>query len=221
MCTSHSDIANAFVAFYSDLYSSRVNFGREEVQEYLAPIPLLELSGEALGELELPITVEEIISAISSLNPNKTPGMDSLPVEWYGTYSESLAPKLLEMYNHAFDRGILPESLREALIVLIPKLHKDHDLCESYRPISLINVDAKILAKLLVKRLNMLIASIIHTDQTGFIPARPTAINLRHLITVIQSEDPSPDTCVVVSLNTHKAFDSIEWPYLIAAGLRS
>lgn len=118
--------------------------------------------------------------------------------------------KELEVYRNAFAQGIIPEPLREALIVLIPKPHKDYDLSESYRPISLINVDAKILAKLLAKRLNKVIASVIHPDQTGFIPARSTAINLRCLFTIIQSEGPNTDTWVVVSLDTHKAFDSIE-----------
>lgn len=112
--------------------------------------------------------------------------MDGLPVEWYGTYTESLAPKLFEMYKDVYDRCILPKSMRDALIVLISKPHKDHDLCESYRPISLINVDAKILAKLLAKRLNKVIASVIHPDQTGFIPERSTAINLHCLFTIVQ-----------------------------------
>lgn len=127
-----------------------------------------------------------------------------------------MASKLLEMYRGALDQGALPESLREALIVLIPKLHKDHELRELYRPISLINVDAKILAKLLATQLNNVIASIIHPDRTGFIPARSTAINIHRLFTILQSDGPNPDTRVVVSLDTQKAFDSIEWPYLIA-----
>lgn len=214
LCTLQPDIADAFIAFYSDLYSSRVNYGEEAVWDYLVPIPLLELSGEAAKELS--IMVDEIRTAVCSLNPNKTPGLDGLPVEFYSTYNESLATKLLEIYRDAFDKGMLPESLREALIVLIPKPHKDHDYCESYRPISLINMDAKILVKILAQRLNKVIASIIHLDQTGFIPARSTAINLRCLFTVLQSEGPNPDTRVVVSLDTHKAFNYIEWPYLLA-----
>lgn len=185
----------------------------EELRDYLAPIPLLELSENAAEELELPITVEEIVSAVRSLNMNKTPGLDGV---WYGTYADSLAPKLLEVYRKALDLGELTDFLREALIVLIPKPHKDQELCEWYKPISLINVDAKILAKLLSTQLNKVIASIIYSDQTGFIPARSMAINLHRLFTIVQSAGPTPDTHVVVSLETHKAFDSIEWPYLMA-----
>lgn len=212
LCTAQSDIADAFVEFYSDLYTSRVDYREEEVRQFLAPIPPQELSREAAADLDLPFNADEIISAMLSLNSNKTPGLDGYPAEWYSTYKEFLASKLLEVYNDALERGVFPDSLREALVVLIPKLHKDHDVCESYRPISLINVDAKIPAKILAKCLNKVIAS-IHSGQTGFIPMRSTAINLRRLFTVLQSDVPTPDTRVVVSLDTHKAFDSIEWPY--------
>lgn len=171
-----------------------MDYGEEAVCEYLAPIPLLELSKEAARELELPIKMEEILSAIRTLSPNESPGLDGFPVEWYDTYADSLASRLLEMYKGALEQGVLPESLREALIVLIPKPHKDHELCESYRPISLINVYAKIIAKILALRLNKVIESIIHPDQMGFIPRRSTAINLRRLFTILQSEGHDPDT---------------------------
>lgn len=54
---------------------------------------------------------------------------------------------LLEVYSDALDRKVLLDSLREALIVLIPKPQKDHDFFKSYRPTSLIIVDGKMLVK--------------------------------------------------------------------------
>lgn len=114
-------------------------------------------------------------------------GMTRILIAWHRNYLKCTKMHMI---------GVFFLSLWEALIVLIPKPHKDHDLCEPYRPISLINVDAKILAK----RLNKGIASVIHP---------------RWLFTIVQSEGPTPDTLVVVSLDTHKAFDSIEWPSLV------
>lgn len=46
LCTSQTEIANAFVTFYSDLYASMVDYRKQTVQAYLVPVPLLELSGE-------------------------------------------------------------------------------------------------------------------------------------------------------------------------------
>lgn len=202
-CTSQIDTADAILTFYTELYTSKGGLWDGGGTGVFSPNTPIRAHGRGgAGELDSPFTTEEVISAIRSLKPNKTPGLDGLPVEWYGTYAEILAPKLMVMYEDAYDRGILPESMREAFIVLIPKPHKDHDLCESYRPISLINVDTKILAKLLAKRLNKVIASIIHPDQTGFIPKRSTVINLRRLFTILQSKGPALDTRVVVSLDT-------------------
>lgn len=120
---------------------------------------------------------------------------------------------LLAMYSEAFNQNILEATLREALMVLILKPNKEPRYCESYRPISLINVDIKILAKVLARRLNAVISKIIHLDQTGFIPGRSTAINLRRLFAHLQISLDPPDTRIV-SLDTHIPFDYIEWTYL-------
>lgn len=68
--------------------------------------------------------------------------------------------------------GALPDTMSEAVIVVIPKPGKDPEICKSYRPISLINVDAKFLAKILATQLNRVITALVHADQSGFIPGR-------------------------------------------------
>lgn len=70
----------------------------------------------------------------------------------------------------------LLESINEASIIVIPK-DKDQTLPEIYRTISLLNLDVKILARVLATRLNSVMESLIHPDQTGFIPARSTTKN--------------------------------------------
>lgn len=113
-----------------------------------------------------PLSVDEIATAVASLAPAKAPGHDGLPLDFYAAYSEVLIPELLKLYNHIFDSETLSESMQEAVIIVIPKPGKDPKYPDSYRPISLLQVDIKILAKLLATRLNQIILSLMHPDQT-------------------------------------------------------
>lgn len=131
--------------------------------------------------MEAPLSVEEITLAISQLPAHKTPGLDGLPAEWYSQFQHLLCPSLLKMYSKALNTQILPPSIREALIFLLLKPRKDPLKFDSFRPISLINGDVKILAKILANRLNAIVAKLVRCDQGGFIPGRFTRINIRRL----------------------------------------
>lgn len=104
---------------------------------------------------------------------------------------------------------------RPSISLLLEK-DKDSTSCGSYWPISLLNVDCKILAKVLSLCLQDVIPSIIYLDQTGFTLGRHSFFNTRRLLNLIFS--PSPDTPeVIVSLDAEKAFDRVEWEYLFFA----
>lgn len=117
------------------------------------------------------------------------------------------------MFKEALSLGTHPLTLRQASISLLAKKDKDPLICASYRPISLLNVDFKILSKVLAKRLESVIPDIISPDQTGFIQGRVSYSNLRKLFNVVHS---ARSTCpeVVISLDAEKAFDWVEWDYL-------
>lgn len=103
----------------------------------------------------------------------------------------------------------------EALVVLIPKPNKDPFYCESYRLISLINTNFKIISKILASCLNSVITTLINPDQTGFITGQSTHINIHRLFTILQSPNVLDILRVVVTVDTHKALNSVEWPYLL------
>lgn len=102
-------------------------------------------------------------------------------------YKDYIVPKLLKVFNEARKRHCLPLSMTRANFILILKPNKDPLNPGSYTPISLLQNDVKILAKVLALRLNKVISSIIHSDQFGFMPQKSTAINLCRLFLNIQS----------------------------------
>ena len=118
------------------------------------------------------------------------------------------------MYLDSFKRGCLPPTLGIANILVILKRDKPSDMCGSYRPISLISVDSKLLSKLLARRLQTLLPTLINPDQTGSVHGRYSTSNVRRLLNIIQFTSQCKQKALAISLDAEKAFDRVEWGYL-------
>lgn len=212
--TKPKDINDRFLDFYTDLYTSKSPLDSGNLANFLDKCDLPRLSAEESVSLNAELTNAEVQTAIASLKGNKTPGPDGLPGEVYKKYSEELSPYLLKVFEHAQASDALPPTLTEAVVTVIHKKGKDPQEASAYRPISLLNVDGKIFAKILAIRLSPLLERLVHPDQTGFIPNRNSTFNLRRLFDIMYTRRAPPTDLVVLALDAEKAFDQIEWHYL-------
>ena len=111
-----------------------------------------------------PITPDEIETVIKKLPTHKSPGPDSFTGEFYRAFKGEPTPILHRLFQKIEEDGRFPNSFYKANIILTPKPNKDITKKENFRPIYLMNVDTKILNKILANHIQQYIKKIIHND---------------------------------------------------------
>ena len=103
----------------------------------------------------------ECESILGAFQLGKTPGNDGIPVEFYNIFWPLTGKFLISFFNEAFDNKEMSSSQKQVLIILIEKKGKDRNYLENWKPISLINIDAKIASKVIAARITKVIPGII------------------------------------------------------------
>ena len=197
------------------LYDNKMD-NQEKMDRILEKFNLPRLNQEKIEIMSNPITSTEIEAVIKNLPQNKSSGSDGFTREVYQTFRQELMPILLRLLQNIADEGTLPNSFYEATITLIPKPDKDNTKKENYRPILLMNTDAKILNKILASRIQQHIKKLIHHDQVGFIPGMQVffsiykSINVIHHINKLKDKDH-----LIFSIDAEKVFDKTQHPFMI------
>ena len=166
----NKEIENHFSQFYKTNFDpSKEKEISGNFQSFVENLDLAYLVEQESLELEAEINIEEVGNALSSFQNNKTPGDGGFTKEFYEVFFDLIGAALLDSINAGFENGTLSISQRRGVISLIPKDENSLMTLSNWRPVTLLNVDYKLLAKVIAKRIEAVLPKLIHPDQTGFI----------------------------------------------------
>lgn len=175
-----------------------------------------KLSVQEIIDLVQPIDETELLNVILEASKKKSPGRDGLSYEFYKRYFDSLKEDMLKLFNNYLVDGILsPANFKEGIVTFIPK-HGNPGVTD-FRPISLLNTDYKLFAKLLANRIKSALPSLIGPFQTACVEGKSCIDNLTILRNLVASANGKKSfKFAILSLDLEKAFDRVDRRYLWA-----
>ena len=204
-----AEIKNKFSVRYNNRLLSYDTVS-DMIDEYVKDLSLPKLNENQQKMNDEVVTEEEISKAIKLMNNNSAPGSDGLPAEFYKVFWSRVKRPLLACYHDSFINHCLPESQRLGVISL---LHKGKDLpadnLDNWRPISLLNVDLKIISKVLSMRMDKVIDGIVGSQQVGFMKGRDISCLHRKIDNIIELQKRDNKRGVVIALDFKQAFDAV------------
>lgn len=166
------------------------------------------------GDLDLEITVGELFRAAKCMRKRKAPGPDGLPVEFYLRFWEILGPVLCDVFAEAVDRGVLPPSSRCGLVKLLCKDPDRREHLAAWRPVTLLNTDYKLFAKVIQRRLSTVMDMLISPAQGSSVSGRGVQQHLSALRDVFYWTADRRTETFFLSIDQEKAFDRVSHDFL-------
>ena len=215
--TNKKEINNHLHMFYKSLFIENKKLSETQITYFLDEISdFPKLTSKQSNDCEAPLSEKELSDALKGMPDNKSPGNDNLTKEFYETFWSDI--KILFFFENvlfSFDIGELSISQRQSIIKLIEKKYRDKRLIENWRPISLLNVDAKIISKLLAKRLKNVLSPLISDNQTAYINGRFISEGGRLISDILEISAMLSLKGLLLTVDIQKAFDSVNQQFLI------
>ena len=209
--TTPDTVIKAITDFYETLYTAEET-DDEVTEDFLKHV--VTLTEEQKQTLDLELDFDILQTALKSLSTDSSPGPDGFTALYYRTFLPLLYPLFILMVKESFEEEHLPDSMNLSFITLLlkdPNFPRD---IKNYRPISLLNVDYKIITKALTIKLSPVLSCLIHADQTCAVKGRNITQH-NHLIRdiITYSHDTQTHACIV-SVDQSKAFDRVNFDFM-------
>lgn len=168
----------------------------------------------SLSLLDTLITDLELAQAIKETSTGKASGPDGFTLSYYKQFLSLLAPRFLKAFNSLSQPSSICPTTLSAYVTVIPKEGKHPTQCSSYRPISLLNVDIKLFAKIIALRLIPHLQKLIHLDQVGSMPIREARDRTICAINIIHSALSKNYQSFILATDAEKDFDRVDWTFI-------
>ena len=205
------NIFNVVFDYYKGLYTKELECGHLQ-DEFLNKINV-KLNQEERDSLDKDFTCEELGKAMSDLKPNKSPGSDGLTKEFFDYFWDLLCPLYMDCLKEIEETHSLTESQKLGLIRISYKKN-GRVFIENYRPITLLNVDLKILTRTLAVRMASVLSKLIHDNQRC-VPGRKITKNIHIVQDLIDVINKSNGKGALIFLDQEKAFDRISHTFIM------
>ena len=167
-----SEINNKLYKFYKNLSKENLNTSKEAISSFLENINLPTISNEQALECEGIISETELLKALKSMKNDKSPGNDGITKEFYEFFWDDIKNSLSNSIKKCFISGEQSTSQKQAVIKLIEKKDRDKRLIKNWRPISLLNIDTKLISKVIAIRLKKVLNNLISKNQIAYLNNR-------------------------------------------------
>ena len=184
-----------------------------DVDEYFRHVQVPCISEEEAESCEGPLTETECWNVLLTMKLNRSPGSDGLSVEFYRFFWNEIKDMVINSLNEGYTKGELSLTQGQSVVTLLYKKGNKGSL-DNWRPISLLNIDYKIAARVLATRLQKTLSSIISSDQCGFIKGRSANENVRLVQDVIDYCKFKSSNGIILFLDFQKAFDNVNHSFL-------
>ena len=144
---------DALYNFYQTLFKEKLSLSEECIKIFLDKVSPSKLTENQTLKCEGPITESELLNALTSMDNDKSPGNDDITKEFYIKFWKVIKEPFFASIQQSFIVGELSTSQKQAVIKLIEKKDRDKRFIKNWRPISLLNVDMKLISKVLASRL--------------------------------------------------------------------